>query len=396
MPIVTGQITLTDLQDGQDYNDYQGEWRIGAIGQGFDFEFPPAPIDCDNFELKLYQADLESYTQILLNGEYVTESIKAISDKPEWKSYTLNNEHIKTDDVNVVRIQHNGKGNADWGYIYRVIFQYSKRGTDGAAGAAVVYRGEHSSTAIYYNNSLRRDVVKYNSIYYIFNGTDASSGVWSADNWSEFGAQFDSVATSLLLAENANIADWIIKDGKITSQGSTSSGVSNAVLDGVNGDLEFNSDVSKYTSTGGSETVLQTINIKSSTGRVEVRNSDYDTSYISSQGIFSNRAGTQALPLSMGIELKAAVVALGYGDLQKSAYSNSGAICGLYAASLNQNSDPAPSWGAYISKLLAKGLYYGVRQVSGTTYLTSSDSFVSCYTPQAVQSTSPRIHNRGR
>ena len=35
-------------------------------------------------------------------------------------------------------------------------------GAAGQPGAAAVYRGLFSSTAIYYNNALRRDVVKYN------------------------------------------------------------------------------------------------------------------------------------------------------------------------------------------------------------------------------------------
>lgn len=159
----------------------------------------------------------------------------------------------------------------------------------------------------------------------------------------------------------------------------TSNGRPNAVLDGENGGVEFNSDVNKYTPSGANEQVTQSIKISSSSGRLEVRNSDNEVSYISSQGIFSNRAGTQALPSSSGVELKAAMVALGYGDLQKTAFSNYGAICGLYADSSNRNSNPAPSWGAYIRKLRALGLFLGVRRITYSTYLNAYDCYVPCY-----------------
>ena len=85
----------------------------------------------------------------------------------------------------------------------------------------------------------------------------------------------------------------------------------------------------------------------------------------------------------MGIELKAAVVALGYGELNKTAYDSVGSICGVYADSTNNSSSPAPSWGAYIWKLRAVGLYLGVRRISSSTYLNAYDFFVSCYNTKA-------------
>lgn len=84
-------------------------------------------------------------------------------------------------------------------------------GADGATGPGVVFRGDHSGTTLYYNNSLRRDIVKYSGTYYLYKGTDAASGAWSAGNWDSFGAQFSSVATDILFAELAYVDNLGVK-----------------------------------------------------------------------------------------------------------------------------------------------------------------------------------------
>jgi hypothetical protein len=176
------------------------------------------------------------------------------------------------------------------------------------------------------------------------------------------------------------LADWLIKNGKITSQNTTSAGTPRAQLDGVNGAISFASDISTYTPTGGTKTLEQTIKLDSATGRVEARNKDGDVSYMDSRGIIANRAGMQALPISSGIELKAAMVALGNGNLAKDAYNNLGCVCGVYGDSSNSNSNPAPSYGGYFNKLRANGLILGARVLGGSSSqsitLTPSDSIV--------------------
>lgn len=98
-----------------------------------------------------------------------------------------------------------------------------KDGNDGADGKspAMVFRGDYSHTATYYGTSYRLDCVRYNGAYYIAR-IDAGefSSIAPPDNtkWNAFGGSFESVATQLLLAENANIAGWIFKDGKLYSQ----------------------------------------------------------------------------------------------------------------------------------------------------------------------------------
>jgi len=80
-------------------------------------------------------------------------------------------------------------------------------GADGAIGAGIVYRGVYDPTLVYYNiNSVRRDVVKYGSTYYIYNYVSPSTPeAWNVAHWTTFGATFSSIATGLLLAEDATI-----------------------------------------------------------------------------------------------------------------------------------------------------------------------------------------------
>ncbi len=85
-------------------------------------------------------------------------------------------------------------------------------GSAGTAGPGIVYRGVFSASTIYYNNTQRRDIVQYGGIYYIYNGTNATSAAWNAANWESFGAEFSSVATGLLLAQLAYIENLGVRN----------------------------------------------------------------------------------------------------------------------------------------------------------------------------------------
>ena len=64
------------------------------------------------------------------------------------------------------------------------------------------------------------DAVKYNNQYYIVRidaGTFSNVTPTTTSKWNTFGAQFETIATNLLLAEGAIIGDWFIKGGKIVS-----------------------------------------------------------------------------------------------------------------------------------------------------------------------------------
>lgn len=83
-------------------------------------------------------------------------------------------------------------------------------GQDGT-GAGVVYRGNWDVNEVYYHTSARRDVVlDSNGNYWLTNDPDSNGeqgGVWgnpAIDNtlWESFGAEFSSVATDILFAQD--------------------------------------------------------------------------------------------------------------------------------------------------------------------------------------------------
>lgn len=123
-------------------------------------------------------------------------------------------------------------------------------GKDGENGKspAMVYRGVYDSSKTYYGNQYRVDAVKYNGIYYIARidaGEFYNVAPTNTSKWNNFGAQFDSIATGLLLAENANIAGWIFKNGKLYSQNNS------CYLDGKTGDVNIQGNFTGKISTVG-------------------------------------------------------------------------------------------------------------------------------------------------
>jgi hypothetical protein len=82
-------------------------------------------------------------------------------------------------------------------------------GGAGSPGAGVVYRGEFAGTTGYFHTTTRRDVVRYAANYFLTSnvGLNSSAGTdWgtpgASTSWESFGAQFSSVATDILLAQD--------------------------------------------------------------------------------------------------------------------------------------------------------------------------------------------------
>lgn len=110
-----------------------------------------------------------------------------------------------------------------------------EKGDQGESPAAV-FQGTYSSSKTYYGTKYRLDVVKYNGIFYIARidaGTFSGVVPTNTSKWNPFGAQFESVATNLLLAENANIGGWIFRNNRLESQNNS------AFLNGLNGAVRF-------------------------------------------------------------------------------------------------------------------------------------------------------------
>ncbi len=167
------------------------------------------------------------------------------------------------------------------------------------------------------------------------------------------------------------------------------------------------------------------IELDAYSGTIEVRakNSYSTVSYMSPSGIFANRAGTQCVASSTGLTQRAAICALGYGNLNKDYYlsgdtnliagvygyasagtqcvaSSTGltqraAICALGYGNLNKdyylsgdtnliagvygyasNSGTAPAFGGYFYNLKAHGLILGIKKIfdSDGTYYYAKDT----------------------
>ena len=158
------------------------------------------------------------------------------------------------------------------------------QGSDGAAGtpgAGVVYRGLYAATsASYFYTSERRDVVKGTSGTYFLANNAGKSGTntWAVPetsigtDWANFGATFSSVATGLLLAENATITKGLVIGESGTDSGFIRSANANTIQTGegfyisANGHVRFGDDVtlanSKYVYWDGEELSIKgTVNI---------------------------------------------------------------------------------------------------------------------------------------
>lgn len=254
-------------------------------------------------------------------------------------------------------------------------------GRNGDTGPTMVYRGVYEGSKVYYGTSRRVDAVKYNGHYYVAR-VDAGNGFQNhvptdTAYWNDFGAEFESIATNLLLAEGANIGDWFMSGGKIVS----------TLLDGnkIILDASMARILIESSRSGGdySESQYQgsKITIDANNGLIEARSkSNSRVAYMSPTGIFCNNAETQAASAILGYTHKASIVGLGFGTVNKSDWNNENFLAGVYGRA--SNSGTAPAYGGFFQNLMAAGLFLhrkAVEESSSSVYLSETDSLVIGY-----------------
>lgn len=254
-------------------------------------------------------------------------------------------------------------------------------GRNGDTGPTMVYRGVYGSSKVYYGTSKRVDAVKYNGHYYVAR-VDAGDGFQNhvptdTAYWNDFGAEFESIATNLLLAEGANIGDWFMSGGKIVS----------TLLDGnkIILDASMARILIESSRSGGdySESQYQgsKITIDANNGLIEARSkSNSRVAYMSPTGIFCNNAETQAVSAILGYTHKASIVGLGFGTVNKSDWNNENFLAGVYGRA--SNSGTAPAYGGFFQNLMAAGLFLhrkAIEESSSSVYLSETDSLVIGY-----------------
>ena len=248
-------------------------------------------------------------------------------------------------------------------------------GRNGDTGPTMVYRGVYGSSKVYYGTSKRVDAVKYNGHYYVAR-VDAGNGFQNhvptdTAYWNDFGAEFESIATNLLLAEGANIGDWFMSGGKIVS----------TLLDGnkIILDASMARILIESSRSGGdySESQYQgsKITIDANNGLIEARSkSNSRVAYMSPTGIFCNNAETQAVSAILGYTHKASIVGLGFGTVNKSDWNNENFLAGVYGRA--SNSGTAPAYGGFFQNLMAAGLFLhrkAIEESSSSVYLSETD-----------------------
>jgi hypothetical protein len=185
----------------------------------------------------------------------------------------------------------------------------------------------------------------------IYNPSGATTGSFSGkiptntDYWNPFGATFTSVATNLLLSENAWIADWIIKNGKISSQAKYGAGFmaqSKTQFDGGTGEISLATDREIYIpGLGTSLTSIQTTII--APDDITIQTEEYAT-VIDSGSV--------------------------YAGVEKSKLDN-----------------VKNKYGGYFTKLFANGLYLPVKSLSGSSGYTLKDNDVILYNRSSSSAT---------
>lgn len=262
-------------------------------------------------------------------------------------------------------------------------------GAKGDTGPCMAYQGVYDPNKKYFGTSNRVDAVKYNNIYYVarIDAGSEFSGYLPTDTkyWNEFGNQFESVATNLLLAEQASIGKWWHSGGKIVS----------TLNDGnkITLDASMSQIIIESSQSGGdySQSMYQgaTIKLDANSGLIEARNKTNNrVAYISPSGIFCNNAETMAVSATLGVEHKAAIVGLGFGNVAKNEWDNDNFLAGIYGAA--SNSGTAPAFGGFFQNLMAAGFFFNMRAIedhfnskgeliTGYTYLNTTDSLVIGY-----------------
>jgi hypothetical protein len=366
--ITTGKIKSLDGLNFFDLSN--GQFKVGNIDHSLDW-------------------NVTNPDRLTIRGSILQTSAGEDIDLPNYRGqYSATTDYFKGDTVtyfgsvyfNLTEQATNNISPSNTAH-WRLYVSSGEDGQDGAVGPSIVYRGQHSSSAVYYNNPKRRDVVKFEGTYYLFDGNDATSGSFTLANWESFGAQFESVATNLLLAENANIADFILKSGKISSQ-TELGGTPLLVLDGTDGDIRMvgeNEILTSGLNPPASPTKILT-SIVPIVGRFEsvhlsTSNQPGGKARLESKGIIADYAGQKTgLDNYVGAIYAAAEAKLDIiGDL------NSCGVVGVYGRASNTNgtgTGTAPSFGGLFYDLLVKGLFLQTQIIAGSQDIQPSTTFV--------------------
>ncbi|MDL2254959.1 hypothetical protein LJC38_00055 [Parabacteroides sp. OttesenSCG-928-K15] len=217
----------------------------------------------------------------------------------DWWSYPPPNSLYK-----YIYVSQRIKKNGVWGsFSYPSL--YSVRSEDGAPGA-LIHQHEWKQGATYVRNKDVIDYIAYQSTPYatptwwrLKIGVESYvAGASPNTTYFEQISSYEAIATNILLANEANIASWIFKNGILQSQ------AGNAYLDGINGLIKAGSDtVASLWASGGR-------------GIIEITDGNDSLNKISME-IYNNTSGERIGKLFVGKQLDG-----GYGNTGISVVKN--------------------------------------------------------------------------
>ncbi|RXG18717.1 phage minor structural protein [Leeuwenhoekiella aestuarii] len=278
-----------------------------------------------------------------------------------------------------------------------------------------VNMGEFNPETLYHNSQNRVDYVfKFNNegvkewFYYI--GQDNQAAEFIIANWQFIDDNFEIIATNTLLAENANIGDWLIQSGKIVSQAiyeseDESEVEPRVILDSINGDIRLNTKLN-IEGSAGIRPYKQRISLSSIDGSIVCfRQGDAfqegASASINSGGVVANFPGIDiSLFTQSNIKGKAGILGIGYSNLPKGNIQNTEFIAGVFGIAKNENVNPVEAYGGYFLDLKTQGRFKGIKRLVNSDDYTIAqyDEYISCYNSAAINIylPDPTTHPEGR
>ena len=202
----------------------------------------------------------------------------------------------------------------------------------------------------------------YNYSHWSLNSDGSGSLAGGNISWDKSG---NLSAKGEINATSGKIGNWYIKNGVIASD-DTGSESTYIKLDASNKLIRLQTSSNSYNdgsydyNMNGSFGAILSLDSSHGTIRVEAKNApSYSTatSYLSSNGIFSNIAAINGLPSSSGYTHRGAIVGLGYANVNKSAWAmneDETIVAGVYGRA--NNSGTAAAYGGFFYQLKACGL----------------------------------------
>ncbi|RXG13968.1 phage tail protein [Leeuwenhoekiella aestuarii] len=278
-----------------------------------------------------------------------------------------------------------------------------------------VNMGEFDPETLYHNSQNRVDYIfKFNNEgvkeWFTYIGEDNQAAEFILANWQFIDDNFEIIATNTLLAENANIGDWLIQNGQIVSQAIYESEdplqvEPRVILDSINGNIRLNTKLN-IEGSAGIRPYKQRISLSSTDGSILcIREGDtfqeQASASINSYGVVANFPGIDiSLFTQSNIKGKTGMLGIGYSNLPKINIRNIEFIAGVFGIAKNENIDPVEAYGGYFFDLKTQGRFKGIKRLVNSDDYTISqyDEYISCYNDAAINIylPDPTTHPEGR